>query len=43
MVAAPGQLVPVRITAAHLYDLEGELVGAEALVKEARGATRRSG
>ncbi|MEB3304977.1 MAG: 30S ribosomal protein S12 methylthiotransferase RimO [Cyanobacteriota bacterium] len=43
IVAAPGQLVPVRITAAHLYDLEGELVGAEALVQEARGASRRPG
>jgi ribosomal protein S12 methylthiotransferase len=43
MVAAPGQLVPVRITAAHPYDLEGELVGAEALVEEARGASRRPG
>jgi ribosomal protein S12 methylthiotransferase len=43
MVAAPGQLVPVRITAAHTYDLEGELVGAQALVAEARSPSRKPG
>ncbi|MFM9088247.1 MAG: 30S ribosomal protein S12 methylthiotransferase RimO [Cyanobium sp.] len=43
LVAAPGQLVPVRITAAHPYDLEGELSGAEALVAEARGLSRSKG
>ncbi|MEB3325825.1 MAG: 30S ribosomal protein S12 methylthiotransferase RimO [Cyanobacteriota bacterium] len=43
VVAAPGQLVPVRITAAHTYDLEGELIGAEALVEEARRAARSEG
>jgi ribosomal protein S12 methylthiotransferase len=43
VVAAPGQLVPVRITAAHTYDLEGELIGPEALVEEARMALRSNG
>ena len=27
VVAAPGQLVPVRITGSHPYDLVGELLG----------------
>jgi ribosomal protein S12 methylthiotransferase len=39
-IAAPGQLVPVRLTAAHTYDLEGEIVGAEALVHQARQGRR---
>jgi ribosomal protein S12 methylthiotransferase len=41
MVAAPGQLVPVRITAAHTYDLEGELLGTQVPPQEA-GVTVRS-
>ncbi|MEB3324609.1 MAG: 30S ribosomal protein S12 methylthiotransferase RimO, partial [Cyanobacteriota bacterium] len=43
VVAAPGQLVPVRITAAHTYDLEGELVGTQGLVDEARATLRSNG
>jgi ribosomal protein S12 methylthiotransferase len=35
-IAAPGQMVPVLLTAAHTYDLEGEIVGAEALVRQVR-------
>jgi ribosomal protein S12 methylthiotransferase len=42
-LAAPGQLVPVRLTAAHTYDLEGELIGAEALVEKARQDRRSVG
>jgi ribosomal protein S12 methylthiotransferase len=42
-LAAPGQLVPVRLTAAHTYDLEGEIVGAEALVRQARQARPSEG
>jgi ribosomal protein S12 methylthiotransferase len=38
--ASPGQLVPVRLTAAHPYDLEGELVGAQGLVQHAREELR---
>lgn len=33
--AAPGTLVPVRLTAAHTYDLEGVVVGAKAMVIDA--------
>ncbi|MEI6828565.1 MAG: 30S ribosomal protein S12 methylthiotransferase RimO [Synechococcaceae cyanobacterium ELA445] len=33
--AAPGTLVPVRLTAAHTYDLEGVVVGAKAMVNDA--------
>ena len=40
--AAPGTLVPVRITAADTYDLIGEVVGAKAMVGDALAA-RRSG
>jgi ribosomal protein S12 methylthiotransferase len=43
LVAAPGQLVPVRLTAAHTYDLEGELVGALDLVATARQERRSLG
>jgi hypothetical protein len=32
--------VPVRLTAAHTYDLEGELIGADDLVREAREERR---
>jgi ribosomal protein S12 methylthiotransferase len=39
-LASPGQLVPVRLTAAHTYDLEGELIGADDLVREAREERR---
>lgn len=42
-VAAPGQLVPVRLTAAHTYDLEGELIGAQALVDQAQSILRSQG
>ncbi|MFN9991582.1 MAG: 30S ribosomal protein S12 methylthiotransferase RimO [Cyanobacteriota bacterium] len=42
-VAAPGQLVPVRLTAARTYDLEGELIGAKALVEQAQSILRSQG
>jgi len=35
--------VPVRITAADTYDLIGEVVGAGAMVAEARGHLEPSG
>ena len=38
--AAPGTMVPVRITAADTYDLRGEVVGAAAMVGDALAATR---
>jgi ribosomal protein S12 methylthiotransferase len=38
--AAPGTLVPVRITAADTYDLVGEVVGAKAMVGDALAARR---
>ena len=38
--AAPGTLVPVRITAADTYDLIGEVVGAKVMVDEALAARR---
>jgi len=38
--AAPGTMVPVRITAADTYDLRGEVVGAGAMVSDALAATR---
>jgi ribosomal protein S12 methylthiotransferase len=34
LCAAPGTMVPVRITAADTYDLEGEVVGAAAIVSQ---------
>ena len=40
LCAAPGTMVPVRITAADTYDLRGEVVGAGAMVSEALAATR---
>jgi ribosomal protein S12 methylthiotransferase len=36
LCAAPGTMVPVRITGADTYDLEGEVVGAAALVADQR-------
>jgi ribosomal protein S12 methylthiotransferase len=41
--AAPGTLVPVRITAADTYDLIGEVVGAKAMVGDALAARRSGG
>ena len=38
LCAAPGTMVPVRITAADTYDLIGEVVGAKAMVGDARAA-----
>jgi len=40
LCAAPGTLVPVRITAADTYDLIGEVVGAKAMVGDALQAIR---
>ena len=34
-------MVPVRITAADIYDLGGEVVGARAMVGDALAARRR--
>ena len=42
LCAAPGTMVPVRITAANTYDLEGVVVGAKAMVEGAL-ASRRTG
>ncbi len=42
LCAAPGTMVPVRITAADTYDLIGEVVGARAMVSEALAARRAS-
>ena len=36
LCAAPGTMVPVRITAADTYDLQGEVVGAAAMVADLR-------
>ena len=41
--AAPGTLVPVRITAADTYDLIGDVVGAKAMVGDALAARRSGG
>ncbi len=41
LCAAPGTMVPVRITAADTYDLIGEVVGAEAMVNEAQAQLRQ--
>ena len=38
LCAAPGTMVPVRITAANTYDLVGEVVGAKAMVSDAMAA-----
>ncbi len=40
LCAAPGTMVPVRITAADTYDLLGEVVGAAAMVRDARAGGR---
>jgi ribosomal protein S12 methylthiotransferase len=40
LCAAPGTMVPVRITAADTYDLIGEVVGAGAMVNDALAARR---
>ena len=40
LCAAPGTMVPVRITAADIYDLEGVVVGAKAMVEGALAARR---
>ena len=40
LCAAPGTMVPVRITAADTYDLIGEVVGAKAMVKDALSVKR---
>ncbi len=42
LCAAPGTLVPVRLTAANLYDLEGEMVGAREMVGDALALRGRS-
>lgn len=42
LCAAPGTMVPVRITGSGPYDLQGVVVGATAMVKEAL-ASRRGG
>ena len=38
LCAAPGTMVPVRITAADTYDLQGEVVGAAAMVADLRAS-----
>ena len=38
LCAAPGTKVPVRITAADTYDLQGEVVGAAAMVADLRAS-----
>jgi len=35
LCASPGTMVPVRLTASTPYDLQGEVVGAQAMVEEA--------
>jgi ribosomal protein S12 methylthiotransferase len=40
LCAAPGTMVPVRITAADTYDLIGQVVGAGAMVDDALEAIR---
>jgi ribosomal protein S12 methylthiotransferase len=41
LCAAPGTMVPVRITAADLYDLSGEVVGAQDMVVDALAERQR--
>jgi len=43
LCAAPGTMVPVRIIGADTYDLQGEVVGATAMVQDALQARRPSG
>jgi ribosomal protein S12 methylthiotransferase len=38
LCASPGTMVPVRLTASTPYDLQGEVVGARAMVEEALSA-----
>jgi ribosomal protein S12 methylthiotransferase len=40
LCAAPGTMVPVRITGSDTYDLIGEVVGAGAMVADALAARR---
>ncbi len=42
LCAAPGTMVPVRITAANTYDLVGVVVGAQAMVGDALAARQGS-
>ena len=42
LCAAPGTLVPVRLSAADLYDLTGEVVGAGAMVAAALAGRRNA-
>ncbi|MCX5966101.1 MAG: 30S ribosomal protein S12 methylthiotransferase RimO [Cyanobacteria bacterium] len=43
LCAAPGTMVPVRIIGADSYDLQGEVVGAAAMVQDAQQAHRAAG
>ena len=43
LCAAPGTMVPVRILSADSYDLQGEVVGATAMVQDAQQAHRAAG
>ena len=43
LCAAPGTMVPVRIIGANSYDLQGEVVGAAAMVQDAQQAHRAAG
>ncbi len=43
LCAAPGTMVPVRILSADSYDLQGEVVGAAAMVQDAQQAHRAAG
>ncbi|MFM7085954.1 MAG: 30S ribosomal protein S12 methylthiotransferase RimO [Cyanobium sp.] len=43
LCAAPGTMVPVRITAADTYDLRGEVVGARQLVASLREPQQHNG
>ncbi len=43
LCAAPGTMVPVRIIGADSYDLQGEVVGAAAMVQDAQQARQAAG
>ncbi|MEI6030060.1 MAG: 30S ribosomal protein S12 methylthiotransferase RimO [Synechococcaceae cyanobacterium ELA739] len=43
LCAAPGTMVPVRILSADAYDLQGEVVGAAAMVHRAQQARQAAG
>ena len=43
LCAAPGTMVPVRILGADSYDLQGEVVGAAAMVQDAQQARQAAG